>query len=85
MGHGSTVSFLEKKKHVSAVRILRASKIVFLLCGAKLKHPYGCLILLLQQEGLISILSDKEYMHNTWRNLCYLKELLKAGEVQKVA
>jgi hypothetical protein len=44
-----------------------------------------CQYLLLQQEGLISILSDKEYMQNTWRNLCYLKELIKAGEVPEIA
>jgi hypothetical protein len=43
------------------------------------------LLLLPHHHPLISILSDKEYMQNTWRNLCYLKELLKAGDVQEVA
>ena len=27
-------------------------------------------------------MSDREYMQNVWRNLCYVQELLKQGEMQ---
>lgn len=45
----------------------------------------SCSVWLPQHNALISILSDKEYMENTWRNLCFIKELIKADEAQKVA
>lgn len=49
------------------------------------KIPFGGFLLLQQHHGLISILSDKEYMQNTWRNLCFIKELIKTDDVQEVA